>query len=85
MTEHEPASRSVALEAVIRVAISKVDASRWRRSITSRDVIREAEGDTSQRTVRRAMKDAEAMGWIRKKNHSNEFVPGTRAENIDQF
>lgn len=81
-SEHEPASRSVALEAVIRVAIAKVGESRWRRTVESPAVEQRAEGDTSARTVRRAMKDAEAMGWIKKKDYGNEFVPGPRAEEI---
>jgi hypothetical protein len=40
------------------------------------------EGETGPRTSRRAMKDAEAVGWIEKKNYGNEFVPGPRAEEL---
>ena len=82
MSEHEPASRSVALDAVIRVAVEKVDASSWRQKIKSPAVETRVEGETSSRTIRRAMKDAEAMGWIEKKNYGNEFVPGPRAEEL---
>lgn len=80
MSEHEPASRSVALEAVIRVAIQKANGSGWRTDVLSPQVIREADGETSERTVRRAMKDAEALGWVQKKDWGNEFEPGPKAE-----
>lgn len=80
--DHDPASRSVALDAVIRLAVEKVGKSSWYQTIQSPAVEKHADGDTSSRTVRRAMKDAEAMGWIEKKNYGNEFIPGPRAEEI---
>jgi hypothetical protein len=82
MSEHEPASRSVALEAVISVAIDKARSSRYRRTVASPRVAREAEGETSDRTIRRAMKDAEALGWIQKKNYGNEYEAGPKAEQL---
>jgi len=81
-SEHQPASRSVALEAVIRVAINKVGASSWRQTVESPRVIVAAEGETSERTVRRAMKDAEALGWLQKQDYGNEFEPGPRAREV---
>ena len=78
-TEHEPTGRSVALEAVIRVAISEVGERSYRQNITSPRVSRELEGSASDRTVRRAMKDAESLNWIQKKKYGNEFEPGEKA------
>lgn len=81
VSDHDPASRSVALEAVIRTALERAEeSSRFRRKFTSEDVAGDVDGDTTVRTVRRAMKDAEALGWVASKNWGNEWTPGEKAE-----
>lgn len=78
-------ARSVALDAVIRTAVEKADASHWNRRFTSEDVAGRLEADVSARTVRRALKDAEALEWIQKRSpNAKKWRPGPRAEEIDE-
>lgn len=81
--EDRPA-RSVALDAVIRIAVEKSDSSlyRYQQRFTSDDVLDRADADISKRTVRRALKDGEALGWVKKPKHANEWKSGRRAKEI---
>jgi ribosomal protein L40E/rubrerythrin len=77
-------ARVLAFDATIRAAVEKApETSRWHRRFTSRFVKRKLDGEASDRTIRRAMKDAEALGWVEKKRPTaTKWEPGPRAEEI---
>lgn len=83
MELEELPARSVALDAVIRVAIAKNGASRFRSRFTSEDVREQLQADVSDRTIRRALKDAEALEWVEKRSpNARKWRPGPAAEAI---
>lgn len=77
-------ARTLALDAVIRVAVSKVGESSWHSRFDSATVQSRAEADVSTRTCRRALKDAETLGWVSKRQYGNDWQPGERAEEFQR-
>jgi hypothetical protein len=74
-------ARSLAFDAVVRTAVEKAQSDyMYRRRFSSKTVLANADTEVSKRTVRRALKDAEALGWVKKK--SNEWAPGRRADQL---
>jgi len=76
--------RSAALDAVIRVAIAKAekDSHYWSRFDVD-DVHQEIEcADPSNRTIRRAVSDARALGWVERRDNQKRMKPGPQAEEI---
>jgi hypothetical protein len=71
-------ARVEALDAVIETARSKVGKSSWYRRFGTSDVARNVDGDVSNRTIRRALNDATALGWVEKSR--NEWQPAERAK-----
>lgn len=77
-------ARTLAFDAVVRTAVEKAEeTSRWRRRFDSGAVRVALESEVSDRTIRRAMKGAEALGWIEKpRSTAKEWEAGPRAEGI---
>lgn len=74
-------ARLVALDAAIRVAIEKSqESSRWYRRFSTSDVESELQADVSSRTVRRALQNAHALGWVTRPRPRAKYQPGDRAE-----
>lgn len=78
------AARSVALEAAIRVAVDYAERSgRWTKRFETADVMRETptSADVSELTVRRALNDAQALGWVSKPwKNAQEWSPDEKAK-----
>lgn len=79
-------ARVLAFDAAVRVAVEKApETSRWYRTFTSKVVESKLDGDASSRTIRRAIKDAEALGWVQKpRPTAQKWEPGPRAEAISE-
>lgn len=72
-------ARSIAFDAVVRTAVDRAgESSSYRRRFGTGRVERALEGEVSTRTVRRALKDAEALGWVTK--GYGDWRPGDRAK-----
>lgn len=86
MSEHEPAARSVAVEAVIRTAlVHETREYRYGRGFTVETVQEALDGETTARTVRRALNDAQALGWVRRRDRATRWEPGPKAaEFVDE-
>jgi len=78
MSERSIPARSAAVEAGVRVAIDRAQKSGWSSRFETADVRAEISQDVSERTVRRALKDLAAMGWVEDRRH--KWQPGERAE-----
>ena len=76
--------RSRAFDATIRAAVEKQSDkmfARTNRNVTADDVQERLDADVSLSTVRRAMRDAWALGWLRKWDEgSTRYYPGDRAK-----
>lgn len=72
-------ARTLALDAVVRVALSNVGKSSWSARFNTDDVVAGAAADVSARTCRRALKDAETLGWVEKRSYGHDWIPGDRA------
>lgn len=76
-------ARSVAFDAVIRTAVEKAGRGHYSQRFTSEDVAGRLEGEVSARTVRRALKDAETLGWVQKRStNAKSWHPTPRAEKL---
>lgn len=82
MSDHDVPARSRAFDAVVRVAICNAqESSRWRSGFDTADVEAAVSGDVSTRTVRRALKDGQELGWVAGSRSSSwGWRPGERAE-----
>lgn len=77
--ERDIPNRVLGLHASIEKAVAKAEeTSSYRQKFESSDVQRGQYRDLPDRTLRRAMKDAEALGWIEKKRQ--QWRPGEKAE-----
>jgi hypothetical protein len=80
--DHEPSPRSAAFDAAVRVAIRQAhDPTGWSSRFSTSDVMQELAAETTERTVRRALKDAEALGWV--DDRRDRWAPGDRAEQFE--
>lgn len=74
-------ARQVALDAIIRQAVERAEQT---RSYHATSLVKAARtklsGDTSDRTMRRASKDAQALGWLEK--DYGGWKPGERAKEL---
>jgi hypothetical protein len=82
MSEHDPAKRVAAFEAIVSIALEEAHSSnsRWygrdvERSEVEKRIRRESDVQVSTRTVDRALKDAEALGWIVHKRKGYDAGP----------
>lgn len=77
----DAASSVLALDAAIRTAVANAGGSYYRSQFTLEDVLTNAKGDTSKRTVRRTLSAADALGWVDAGyQNSPGYRPGERAE-----
>ncbi|GGL70224.1 hypothetical protein [Halocalculus aciditolerans] len=77
----EATKRSIALEAAIRTAMEQERSRRWHPTVNVPDVRERLEAKVSDRTIRRALQDARALGWVSKRHdRSTKFEPGEKAE-----
>lgn len=76
--ERDIPNRVRSLHWVIEEAIEQAEGSSYRQRFTSTDVQERADTDLPNRTLRRALHDAVALGWIEQKRQ--QWKPGERAE-----
>lgn len=80
MSREIPA-RVLAFDAALAVAAEKAEESgTWSRRFTTADVAERVEEDVSERTVRRALKDAEQLERVERASHQKKWTPGERAQ-----
>lgn len=73
-------ARVAAFDAAVRRAIEEANDDSWsyRSGFETSDVARAIDQDVSERTVRRALHDAAALGWVR--DQRQKWKAGPRAE-----
>jgi len=87
MSDHDPAKRVAAFEAIVSIALEEAHTNSrgWglsrdvERSDVEKRIRRETDVQVSTRTVDRALKDAESLGWIVHKRKGYDVGP--KAEN----
>ena len=82
MSQHEPAKRVAAFDAIVSIALEEAQSDSgwgWGRDVERGDVEkrirRETDVKVSTRTVDRALKDAESLGWIVHKRKGYDAGP----------
>jgi len=79
--EREIPARVAVVEATIRVVVQDLG-SGWGKRFTADDVRDEMNADASGRTIRRGLKDAAALGWV--KDRRQGWEPGPLAEQYER-
>lgn len=84
MGEHEPSGRVRAFDAAVRLAIEEANTEHsfsYHAGLERGEVLDELDGEVSERTVDRALKDAAALGWLT--DDRQGWGAGERAEKYE--
>lgn len=79
--EREIPARVAVVEAAVRVVIEDLGTG-WRGKFRYDDVRQQMDREVSDRTIRRGLKDAAAMGWV--KDRRQGWGPGPLAEQYER-
>jgi hypothetical protein len=79
--EREIPARVAVVEAAIRVVVEDLGTG-WRGKFSGDDVRRQMDRDASDRTIRRGLKDAAALGWVEDRRQG--WRAGDRAEQYER-